>query len=104
RLGRAPAELVAAGYEALAPVADAEAGGLGVRRSGGGWACRLCEQPLGDGAEWRDGTLTRTAGASAALAALGIRVRPREQVELTEHLCPSCGSSLDVAVTVAEAV
>ncbi|HST40906.1 MAG TPA: hydantoinase B/oxoprolinase family protein [Conexibacter sp.] len=101
RLGHEPAAAVAvASYDELRRE-PGDDGPHGVRAAAGGWACRVCEGALGDGDDWAAGALTRESVASERLDELGIRVRPREQVRLQEHLCPSCGSALDVRVTVA---
>ena len=83
-------------------VADIRASGPDVGVAGGpdGWSCRLCDAGLGAGQDWIDATVRRDHSASAHLEGLGIRVRPNAAVRVREHLCPSCGSALDVQVWV----
>jgi len=74
--------------------------GLSVTGGPEGWSCRLCDTTLGAGQDWTEGTVQRDHTAAEHLEGLGIRVRPNPAVRVREHLCPGCGSALDVRVVV----
>ena len=97
RLGHQPAQLRVTGIDQL-PYDHDDPGSLGVHASDAGWHCRMCGGFLGDGDDWVTPALTTTSGAADRLSRLGVRVRPRAEVELHEHLCPHCGSALDVRI------
>jgi N-methylhydantoinase B len=63
-----------------------------------GGNCRQCGTTLGE--NWIESTAQRERTAAEHLEGLGIRVRPNAAVRVREHLCPSCGSALDVQVLV----
>ena len=79
---------------------DAPEPGLSVAGGPEGWSCRLCDTALGAGQDWTEGTVRREHTAAEHLEGLGIRVRPNAAVHVHEHLCPGCGSALDVRVVV----
>jgi hypothetical protein len=81
-------------------VRDAVEPGLSVAGGPDGWSCRLCDTALGAGQDWTEGTVRREHTAAEHLEGLGIRVRPNSAVRVHEHLCPGCGSALDVRVMV----
>jgi N-methylhydantoinase B len=95
RLGRDPKPVTVG---SVGELGSDGAGGLAVSRDAGGWTCRACGERLGDGDEWIAATETRMTNAAERLGEIGIRVRPNDGVSVAEHLCPGCGSALDVRV------
>lgn len=71
----------------------------------GEWQCPACHSGLGSGATWIEGTLRQSSGAYERLTELGVRLRQRvtagQEVQMDEHLCPSCGTLFHASVRVA---
>ena len=95
RLGSDPRPVTATTAAQLDPEGP---GGFAVRFGPDGWSCRACGEALGAEEDWTVATQTRSAGAVQRLEELGVRVRPNDEVRLVEHLCPGCGTALDVRV------
>jgi N-methylhydantoinase B len=99
RLGGAPAR-------ELLPTAELEVG-IGVRALADRWSCGYCAAELGALAtNYRDACVARARRATEALGELGMRARPlrgEQQVTVTEHFCPGCGSCVRTDVTLAGA-
>lgn len=73
------------------------------RGADGSWACPACDGDLGGADDWVGQCHTVTGVAAAALDALGVRIRSRDddgQVYLDQHFCRHCATALDARIRV----